>query len=51
MKGQIISGVDQTALFLVSSAVSVPFSHIATEQSNKEFLENLMNISRLSKES
>jgi len=33
----------------VSSAISVPFSHIATQQSNKEYLENLMNISAFSK--
>jgi len=46
MKSWINTGVDQTELL---SAVSVPFSHIVTQQSNKEILENLMNISRLSK--
>ena len=51
MRGWINSGVDQTAFVLVSSAVSVPFSHTVTQQINKEFLDNLSNISRLSKKS
>jgi len=48
MKGWINT---DRALSWVSSAISVPFLYIATQQINKEFLENLLNISRLSKKS
>ena len=43
--------VDKTALPWVSSAISFPLAHIATQQISKEFLQNLLNISRILKNS